>query len=86
MCKILLLILAFFLPVVEILLETDLETTAFLLPNPNNKEKFQPAAVLLSRGCGKDLCINILLTLIFFLPGMIHACVVVIFTDDGHKD
>lgn len=36
-----------------------------------------PIAVLLKSGVGKDLLINIILCLIFFFPGMIHALYVV---------
>jgi len=32
-----------------------------------------PVAVFLKRGAGKDLLINIVLCLILFLPGVIHA-------------
>ncbi len=32
-----------------------------------------PVAVFLKRGIGKDLLINIILCLIFFFPGMVHA-------------
>jgi uncharacterized membrane protein YqaE (UPF0057 family) len=32
-----------------------------------------PVAVFLKKGVGKDLIINILLCLLFFLPGVIHA-------------
>lgn len=32
-----------------------------------------PIAVLLKNGVGKDLFINIILCLIFFLPGVVHA-------------
>ncbi|CEL05634.1 Putative Plasma membrane proteolipid 3 [Aspergillus calidoustus] len=32
-----------------------------------------PLAVLLVRGCGADLCINICLTLLGDIPGIIHA-------------
>lgn len=32
-----------------------------------------PIAVLLKRGCGADFCINILLTLLGDIPGIIHA-------------
>lgn len=32
-----------------------------------------PIAVFLKKGVGKDLIINILLTLLVFLPGMVHA-------------
>jgi uncharacterized membrane protein YqaE (UPF0057 family) len=34
---------------------------------------FPPIAVFLKNGAGKDLIINILLCLVFFLPGVIHA-------------
>jgi len=36
-----------------------------------------PIAVLLKKGVGKDLLINILLCLLIFFPGMIHALWVV---------
>ena len=32
-----------------------------------------PIAVLLNNGVGKDLLINIVLCLLFFIPGVIHA-------------
>lgn len=32
-----------------------------------------PLAVFLLKGCGKDLCINIILCFFFWLPGIIHA-------------
>ncbi|MFK5922160.1 MAG: YqaE/Pmp3 family membrane protein [Verrucomicrobiota bacterium] len=32
-----------------------------------------PVAVLLKNGVGKDLIINIVLCLVLFFPGMIHA-------------
>jgi uncharacterized membrane protein YqaE (UPF0057 family) len=32
-----------------------------------------PVAVALTRGLGKDLLINILLCLLLFFPGMVHA-------------
>ena len=32
-----------------------------------------PVAVFLKSGVGKDLAINILLCLLFFVPGVIHA-------------
>lgn len=34
---------------------------------------FPPLAVLLDQGCGEDLCINILLTILGWIPGVIHA-------------
>ena len=36
-----------------------------------------PLAVFLKKGAGKDLLINILLCLLFWLPAMIHAIWVV---------
>ncbi len=38
---------------------------------------FQPIGVLMERGCGTDLLINILLTLLGYIPGLIHACYIV---------
>ena len=32
-----------------------------------------PVAVFIKKGVGKDLIINIILCLIFFVPGVIHA-------------
>ncbi|CAG8498159.1 hypothetical protein C2G38_2008969 [Gigaspora rosea] len=38
-----------------------------------------PVAVFLKRGCSTDLLINILLTLLGWIPGVIHAmCVICI--------
>lgn len=34
---------------------------------------FPPLGVALAKGAGKDLVINIILTLLGFLPGVIHA-------------
>ncbi|AWH74259.1 YqaE/Pmp3 family membrane protein [Dokdonia sp. Dokd-P16] len=34
---------------------------------------FPPLAVALEKGAGKDLIINIILTLLGWLPGVIHA-------------
>lgn len=42
---------------------------AFLLP---------PLAVFLNRGCGEDFCINFLLTLLGWIPGVIHAMYIII--------
>ena len=36
-----------------------------------------PLAVFLKRGAGKDLLINILLCLLFYVPGILHALWVV---------
>jgi uncharacterized membrane protein YqaE (UPF0057 family) len=32
-----------------------------------------PLAVLIDKGFGKDFIINIVLTLLFFIPGLVHA-------------
>lgn len=32
-----------------------------------------PVAVFLNNGAGKDLVINIILCLLFFIPGVLHA-------------
>ena len=32
-----------------------------------------PVAVFLKKGAGKDLVINIILCLLFYIPGVIHA-------------
>ncbi len=32
-----------------------------------------PVAVFLNNGVGKDLIINIILSVLFFVPGMLHA-------------
>ena len=32
-----------------------------------------PLAVLLDKGLGKDFIINLILTLLFFIPGLVHA-------------
>ncbi|WP_441295584.1 YqaE/Pmp3 family membrane protein [Pseudoalteromonas sp. JW3] len=34
---------------------------------------FPPIAVALNNGVGKDLVINVLLSILFFVPGIIHA-------------
>ncbi|ODM90537.1 Plasma membrane proteolipid 3 [Orchesella cincta] len=39
---------------------------------------FPPLGVFLAAGCGLDLCINILLTMLGFLPGVAHAFYVLI--------
>ena len=35
---------------------------------------FPPLSVLMLEGCGVDFCINLLLTLLGWIPGIIHAC------------
>lgn len=37
-----------------------------------------PLGVWLETGCGKDLAINILLTLLIWIPGIIHAFYIII--------
>ncbi|KAK3805066.1 MAG: UPF0057-domain-containing protein [Linnemannia elongata] len=37
-----------------------------------------PLGVFLERGCGADLFINILLTLLGFIPGIIHAFYIIL--------
>ncbi|KAG5186287.1 UPF0057 membrane protein T23F2.5 [Tribonema minus] len=41
---------------------------AFFLP---------PLGVFLEVGCNKDLAINILLTLLGYIPGIVHACYII---------
>ncbi|MCF3648161.1 YqaE/Pmp3 family membrane protein [Synoicihabitans lomoniglobus] len=43
-----------------------------------------PAAVAIRRGFGTEFLLNLLLTLLFWLPGAIHALYVV-FKSDGTK-
>merc|ERR1712210_37303 len=42
---------------------------------------FPPISVLLVRGCGCDFLLNIILTLLAYIPGMIHAFWVTLKTD-----
>ncbi|CAG7836333.1 unnamed protein product [Allacma fusca] len=42
---------------------------AFFLP---------PLGVLAEKGCGVDLLINILLTILGYIPGIIHACYIIL--------
>ncbi|KAJ7151769.1 plasma membrane proteolipid 3 [Mycena crocata] len=37
-----------------------------------------PLGVFLERGCGTDLLINILLTVLGFIPGIIHALYIIL--------
>lgn len=39
---------------------------------------FPPLGVLAERGCGVDLLINIGLTLLGFIPGVIHALYIIL--------
>ncbi|OMJ29950.1 Plasma membrane proteolipid 3 [Smittium culicis] len=39
---------------------------------------FPPVAVAVDKGCGSDLVINIILTIIIYIPGVIHALWVVL--------
>ena len=36
-----------------------------------------PIGVLMHNGCGKDLIINILLTILGYIPGIIHAVYII---------
>jgi uncharacterized membrane protein YqaE (UPF0057 family) len=44
---------------------------------------FPPVSVALTSGIGVDLIINCLLTLLAFIPGMIHAFWIVLRNQDG---
>jgi len=37
-----------------------------------------PLGVFLERGCGADFCINILLTILGYIPGIIHALYIIL--------
>ncbi|ETW85769.1 putative stress-induced hydrophobic peptide [Heterobasidion irregulare TC 32-1] len=37
-----------------------------------------PIGVFLERGCGADLVINILLTILGYIPGIIHALYIIL--------
>ncbi|ORY86944.1 hypothetical protein BCR37DRAFT_343367, partial [Protomyces lactucae-debilis] len=37
-----------------------------------------PIGVFLERGCGADLLINILLTILGYIPGIIHALYIIL--------
>jgi len=37
-----------------------------------------PLGVFLEKGCGGDLCINILLTILGYIPGIIHALYIIL--------
>ncbi|KAK7693623.1 plasma membrane proteolipid Pmp3 [Cerrena zonata] len=37
-----------------------------------------PLGVFLERGCGSDLLINILLTILGYIPGIIHALYIIL--------
>lgn len=45
-----------------------------------------PLAVLIMRGCGKDLAINILLTILIWIPGVIHALYISCAPKGDHRD
>ncbi|ORX46558.1 UPF0057-domain-containing protein [Hesseltinella vesiculosa] len=47
---------------------------------------FPPLAVLFKRGCGADFFINICLTLLGAIPGIIHAFYIVHKYSEGHED
>ncbi|EDU42912.1 plasma membrane proteolipid 3 [Pyrenophora tritici-repentis] len=37
-----------------------------------------PLGVFLERGCGADLLINILLTILAYIPGIVHALYIIL--------
>ncbi|KAI0171378.1 hypothetical protein BJ166DRAFT_589450 [Pestalotiopsis sp. NC0098] len=37
-----------------------------------------PLGVFLERGCGADFCINVLLTILGYIPGIIHALYIIL--------
>lgn len=37
-----------------------------------------PLGVFLERGCGADLCINVLLCILGYIPGIIHALYIIL--------
>ena len=37
-----------------------------------------PVGVFLERGCGADFCINILLTILGYIPGIFHALYIIL--------
>ncbi|KAH6655491.1 putative cation transport-related protein [Truncatella angustata] len=37
-----------------------------------------PVGVFLERGCGADFCINVLLTILGYIPGIIHALYIIL--------
>ncbi|KAF8556675.1 hypothetical protein OG21DRAFT_1495355 [Imleria badia] len=46
---------------------------------------FPPAAVAILAGCGPDLCLNILLTILAYLPGCLHAFWLVLRRADANE-
>merc|ERR1712136_129887 len=40
-----------------------------------------PLAVLIKAGCGSDFCINLILTLLLWVPGVCHAWIVILKKD-----
>ncbi len=51
----------------------------------------QPIVVLLLRGCSKHFAINVALTLLGLIPGIVHMCYIVLTDvdsddDDDHND
>jgi len=37
-----------------------------------------PLGVFLEKGCGGDLCLNILLTILGYIPGILHALYIIL--------
>ncbi|XGW26848.1 hypothetical protein V3C99_007433, partial [Haemonchus contortus] len=44
-----------------------------------------PLAVLFDRGCRREFWLNCLLTLLFFIPGIIHAFIVILSPKHHHR-
>ena len=44
---------------------------------------FPPLGVLVGGGTGTDLLLNIILTLFFWIPGIIHAIAVILLREDS---
>ncbi|CAL8575686.1 plasma membrane proteolipid Pmp3 [Xanthoria parietina] len=44
----------------------------------SSPSSFLPSGSLLERGIGSDFCINILLTILGYIPGIIHALYIIL--------
>ncbi|KAL6305415.1 hypothetical protein BKA93DRAFT_825105 [Sparassis latifolia] len=58
-----------FPPIITARLTLILRSFAIILP---------PVGVFLERGCGADFFINILLTILGYIPGIIHALYIIL--------
>jgi uncharacterized membrane protein YqaE (UPF0057 family) len=47
---------------------------------------FPPFPVFLKRGCSQDLLLSILLTLFLFIPGIVHAMLIIYLYEESHRD